>query len=123
MRDRHHRRFRGVQRRFDTAARWYLAGLACGLAGAGLGIAMGTGIGSAADLRDAHVALNVLGLVGLVVGGTVPFFVATEARVKLSPRATARIPPRMSSAAAGPTICCTRCRAPWVSGCVPSGCG
>jgi nitrite reductase (NO-forming) len=80
---------RGVQRRFDVAASWYLAAVACGLAGAGLGIAMGADAGSVAHLRNAHVVLNLLGLVGLVVGGTIPFFVATGARVKLSPRATA----------------------------------
>lgn len=81
---------RGVQRRFDVAAGWYVVALWCGLAGSVVGIVMGVRSGSVADLRDAHVTLNVLGLVGLVIGGTVPFFVPTEARMKLSPRATAR---------------------------------
>lgn len=79
----------GVQRRFDPALRWYLTALTAGAAGACLGIArvMGAGDGVAARLRAGHVALNLLGLVGLTIAGTLPFFVATEARVKMSRRA------------------------------------
>ncbi|HEX7095152.1 MAG TPA: hypothetical protein VF183_04680, partial [Acidimicrobiales bacterium] len=40
------------------------------------------------DARDAHVAANLLGLVGLVIAGTLPYFAATQARMKMSPRAT-----------------------------------
>jgi nitrite reductase (NO-forming) len=73
--------------RFRPALHAYLAAIACGLAGAGLGVAMVAGRGAE---RDAHVVLNVLGLVGLVMAGTLPFFVATQARMKMSPRATLR---------------------------------
>ncbi|HEX6238730.1 MAG TPA: hypothetical protein VFZ68_16130, partial [Acidimicrobiales bacterium] len=66
---------RGTERRFDVALGWYVAALACGVAGAGIGVV--TAGGWAGDLRGAHVVLNLLGLVGLVIGGTVPFFVAT----------------------------------------------
>src|SRR5690606_15612918 len=45
--------------------------------------------GAGGDLRRAHLVLNLLGLVGLVIGGTLPFFAATEARTRMSPRATA----------------------------------
>src|SRR5690606_4180352 len=46
--------------------------------------------GGEGGVRGAHVTLNLLGLVGLVIGGTLPFFAATEARTRMSPRATAR---------------------------------
>ncbi|MFP3901386.1 MAG: hypothetical protein ACLFXM_11055 [Acidimicrobiia bacterium] len=79
---------RGAERRFDVALGWYLGALACGVAGGTIGIVIAGG--SPGDLRGAHVVLNLLGLVGLVIGGTVPFFVATEARTRMSPRATDR---------------------------------
>ena len=41
-------------------------------------------------MRDAHVVLNLLGLVGIVVGGTLPFFTATVGRSRMAARATAR---------------------------------
>lgn len=78
----------GVERRFDTALRWYVAALACGAAASAAGIEMAVGTGG--DLYGAHLVLNLLGLVGLVIAGTVPFFVATEARTRMSPRATGR---------------------------------
>ncbi len=82
----------GVQRRFDSALRWYLAALTAGAAGAGLGMVrlLGAGDGLADRLRSAHLALNLLGLIGLSIAGTLPFFTATEARVKMSPRAGTR---------------------------------
>jgi hypothetical protein len=36
----------------------------------------------------AHLILNVFGLVGLVIAGTLPYFAATQVRSKMSPRAT-----------------------------------
>jgi nitrite reductase (NO-forming) len=82
----------GAQRRFDGSLRSYLAALAAGLAGSALGIAMASGLDAApyARVRAAHLTLNLLGLVGLVIAGTLPFFSATQARVKMSARATAR---------------------------------
>ncbi len=82
----------GIQRRFDPALRWYLAALAAGMAGIALGVVrvMGGGQGLSERLRSAHLLLNLLGLVGLAIAGTLPFFTATEARVKMSPRATPR---------------------------------
>jgi nitrite reductase (NO-forming) len=81
---------RAVQRRFDVTWRWYRSALAVGGAGVGLGIALAAGTvsnGSTAPVRDAHVLLNVLGLVGFVIAGTLPFFVSTQARMRMSPRA------------------------------------
>ena len=79
---------RGVQRRFDVAVRWYLTALASGLVGTLAAVARAGGADVSGDLRGTHLVLNVLGLVGLVIAGTLPSFLATEARVKMSPRAT-----------------------------------
>jgi len=81
----------GVQRRFDPVLRWYLAALAAGGAGTVLGAALAAGVVTGAHagrVREAHAVLNLLGLVGLVIAGTLPFFVATQARMKMSPAAT-----------------------------------
>lgn len=81
---------RAVQRRFDITLRWYLLGLAAGGAGTALGVALAAGVvhGEAAGrVRDAHAVINVLGLVGLVIAGTLPFFVATQAKMRMSPQA------------------------------------
>lgn len=71
--------------RFAAASRYYLTAIAFGVAGTTLGILTATGRASA---RDEHVALNVLGLAGLVIAGTLPTFLATQARTKVSARAT-----------------------------------
>lgn len=76
---------RGRVARFHPARRSYLAAVAFGVVGTGLGAAMVTG---RAGLRDAHVIVNLLGLIGLVIAGTLPFFAATQARMRMSPRAT-----------------------------------
>ncbi len=73
--------------RFHPAVHAYLTAVAAGLVGTALGAALVTG---AARIRDAHVILNLFGLVGLVVAGTLPYFVATQARMKMSSRATPR---------------------------------
>lgn len=79
-----------VQRRFDASLRWYRAALAAGGIGVLLGVVVATGAlpaDSTARVGDAHAVLNLLGLVGLVVAGTLPFFVATQAKMRMSPRA------------------------------------
>lgn len=86
---------RGVERRFDAAVAAYVAALAAGTVGVTMGAAMATG--AANGLRDAHLTANLFGLVGLVVGGTMPYFVATVVRSKMSARATR---PRLFSAVA-----------------------
>ena len=79
---------RGVERRFDPAVAAYLAALVAGTAGVVLGVTMALGTPTA-GLRAAHVTLNLLGLIGLVVGGTLPFFAATVGRSRMAPHATA----------------------------------
>ena len=78
-----------VEKRFDGALRSYAAAIASALVATGLGLASFGG-GAPSGWRDAHVALNLLGFLGLVVAGTLPFFVATQARTKRPARATVR---------------------------------
>ena len=80
---------RGSKRRFDVAVGAYVAALTSGLAGVGFGVAIVLGQGSP-HLRDGHVVANLLGLVGLVVGGTLPYFAATVGRSRMAPGATPR---------------------------------
>lgn len=80
---------RGPERRFDPAVIAYVVALSAGTVGAALGAWMALG-SSSASLRSAHVTVNVLGLVGLVVGGTMPYFVATVGRTRMAPHASAR---------------------------------
>lgn len=83
-------RHRASTDRFAPAIEAYVAAIAAGLGGMSIGVALGAGgIGERAwELRGVHVALNVFGLVGLVIAGTLPFFTATIVRSKMSPRAT-----------------------------------
>jgi len=78
------------QARFRPALRFYEAAAACGIAGSATGMAVALGWIPPDRWRPVHMELNLLGLVGLVLAGTLPFFAATEARVKMSPRATAK---------------------------------
>jgi nitrite reductase (NO-forming) len=80
---------RGVERRFDAAVAAYVAAIAAGTVGVGLGVAMALE-GPTPAVRAAHLTANLLGLVGLVVGGTLPFFAATVGRTRMSPVATPR---------------------------------
>jgi nitrite reductase (NO-forming) len=88
----HHTVAAGVQRRFDPALRAYLAALAAGAVGSAVGIALAVlPAGSMHPrLRTVHLALNLFGLVGLVIVGTLPFFAATQLRVRASTRAGSR---------------------------------
>ncbi len=78
---------RGTKRRFDTAVASYVAALTAGLVGSGLGLTMAL-TEVTTSLRSAHVAANVLGLVGLTIAGTLPYFASTVGRSKMNKRAT-----------------------------------
>jgi nitrite reductase (NO-forming) len=80
---------RGVERRFDVAVVAYVAALVAGTASGAAGLAMAI-LPSEPHLRTAHVILNLLGLVGLVVFGTLPYFAATVGRARMATRATSR---------------------------------
>lgn len=79
-----------VTDRFAPAIEAYVAAVLLGAAGMSLGILLGTGRTGTrfAELRDTHLVLNVFGLVGLVIAGSLPYFAATQVRSKMSPRAT-----------------------------------
>ncbi len=83
-------RGRAVTNRFAPAIESYVAAVVVGSAGMSIGILMGAGhVGTRiAEFRTAHLILNVFGLVGLVIAGTLPYFAATQVRSKMSPRAT-----------------------------------
>ena len=78
---------RGVQRRYGPAVLAYLLALGAGIGGMTLGIIQAAGTPTA-GLRAAHVTLNVFGLVGLVVYGTLPFFASTVGRARMAPHAS-----------------------------------
>jgi hypothetical protein len=83
-------RRRAVTDRFVPAIDTYVAAAVAGAVGMSLGIVLGAGRAGerAAELRGAHLMLNVFGLVGLVIAGSLPWFAATQVRSKLSARAT-----------------------------------
>ncbi|HRD99681.1 MAG TPA: hypothetical protein PLV68_00180, partial [Ilumatobacteraceae bacterium] len=79
-----------VTARFAPAIEAYVSAVLAGAVGMTIGILLGAGrAGSnALELREVHLTLNVYGLIGLVVAGTLPFFAATQVRSKMSTRAT-----------------------------------
>jgi nitrite reductase (NO-forming) len=78
--------------RFAPAIEAYLLAVAAGVAGSVLGALLAAGaVGERwAALRSAHLTLNVFGLVGIVIAGTLPFFAATQLRTVMSSRAAPR---------------------------------
>ncbi|MEZ5269416.1 MAG: hypothetical protein R2789_12940 [Microthrixaceae bacterium] len=80
----------GSTDRFRPAIDTYLAAVLWGLVGLGLGATLATTeVQWWPRLRSAHLFVNLLGLVGLVIAGTLPYFAATQARMKMFPGATA----------------------------------
>lgn len=79
-----------VTDRFMPAIDAYIAAFLFGVIGTSIGVVLGTGRagGRVAELRDVHLIVNLFGLIGLVIAATLPFFVATQVRAKMSPRAT-----------------------------------
>lgn len=74
--------------RYRPAIDGYLLALAFGAAGVAIGVHVATGGTASGDLRHAHLVANLLGLVGLTVLATLPYFTATQVRSKVAPRAT-----------------------------------
>lgn len=72
---------RSLLRRFDLSARFYLLALAAGVIGITLGGIMGSGLAGDwhSRLRLVHSHLNLVGLVGLTVVGTLPTILPTFA--------------------------------------------
>ncbi len=71
-------------RRFDLSARFYVLALAAGVTGISLGGVMGGGMagGSFLDVRLVHSHLNLVGLVGFTIVGTLPTILPTFAHHK-----------------------------------------
>jgi hypothetical protein len=76
--------------RFAPAIDGYVAAIVLGTVGVVLGALLVAGEAGSRwlEVRSAHLTVNLYGLVGLVVAATLPWFVATQARTKMSPRAT-----------------------------------
>ncbi|HEX6301585.1 MAG TPA: hypothetical protein VF148_14065 [Acidimicrobiia bacterium] len=72
---------RSLLRRFDLSSRFYILGLAAGLTGVALGAVMGADAAgqSFSDVRLAHSHLNLVGLVGMTIVGTLPTILPTFA--------------------------------------------
>lgn len=79
----------GIQRRFDAAVVAYACALTAGAVGVVLGVVMALDT-PRPRLRSAHMTINLLGLVGIVIGGTLPYFAATVGRSKMATWATPR---------------------------------
>jgi nitrite reductase (NO-forming) len=81
-----------VQDRYAPVIDHHLAAITLGVAGSAAGVLLATGVASIPSdrLRAAHLTLNLLGLVGIVVAGSLPSFTATTAKVRVSARASAR---------------------------------
>jgi len=93
--------------RFRPAVVAYQLAICCGLVGVGLGVALGLGVVDPPeqfDVRQAHLVLNLFGLVGLVIAGTLPYFVPTQLRMKMAPRASARYVTSAVAAMAGAVL-------------------
>lgn len=72
---------RSLLRRFDLSARFYLTAFAAGLLGVVLGAVLASASAGAAfdRVRLVHSHLNLIGLVGLTIVGTIPTFLPTVA--------------------------------------------
>ena len=78
---------RGVERRFDLVVAGYVIAVIAGITGAALGADMAANSPTPA-LRNTHIVLNLLGLIGIVAISTLPPFIATVGRTKMSPAVT-----------------------------------
>jgi nitrite reductase (NO-forming) len=72
---------RSLLRRFDLSARFYMLAIAAGVSGITLGGIMGSGLAGSwyDEFRLVHSHLNLLGLVGLTIVGTLPTILPTLA--------------------------------------------
>jgi nitrite reductase (NO-forming) len=73
---------RSLLRRFALPGRFYLLAVVSGLVGVTLGGVLGAGSAGPAhlDVRTAHMHLNLVGLVGFTILGTLPTILPTTAR-------------------------------------------
>lgn len=84
-------RVTGPKDRFHPAMEGYMVALTLGIFGSYAGIRLATTSVDAQDyqwVRSAHYSTNLLGLVGIIIAVTLPYMMATQARMKMSKRAT-----------------------------------
>ncbi len=79
-----------VTDRFVPAIDGYLLAIANGVVGTALAVWLVAAHPGTRwdDIRAAHLTVNLFGLVGVVIASTLPYFVATQARTKMSRRFT-----------------------------------
>ncbi len=84
---------RSLLRRFDLSIRFYFIALAAGVVGVTLGTLLGTGTVNSdyGDIRQVHLHLNLVGLVGLTIVGTLPTLLPTFAKHRAVSRREARV--------------------------------
>ncbi|MEZ5175186.1 MAG: hypothetical protein R2823_03165 [Acidimicrobiia bacterium] len=84
---------RSLLRRFDLSIRFYFVALSAGVIGVTLGVLLGTGSVASryGDFRQVHLHLNLVGLIGLTVVGTLPTLLPTFVKHRAVSRREARI--------------------------------
>ncbi|GIU93269.1 MAG: hypothetical protein KatS3mg011_2175 [Acidimicrobiia bacterium] len=84
---------RSLLRRFDLSTRFYLLALAGGMVGVTVGILLALGVFESTYLRvrTVHLHLNLVGLVGLTIFGTLPTFLPTLAHHRMVSGVEARV--------------------------------
>ena len=94
---------RSLLRRFDLSSRFYLLALGCGMVGITLGALLGAGIAGDFFVRSrlVHSHLNLIGLIGFTIVGTLPTILPTFAHHRVVSGAEARVGWWLSFAAAG----------------------
>ena len=91
---------RSLLRRFDLSARFYLLALGCGAIGITLGAVMAAEASTNSALRLVHSHLNLVGLIGFTIVGTLPTILATFAHHRVVSGNEARVAWWLSVAAA-----------------------
>lgn len=76
--------------RFTPVTDAYVMAMVAGVVGTAVAAVLATDRAGSrwAELRNVHLTVNTFGLVGIVIAATLPFFAATQARRKVSRRAT-----------------------------------
>jgi nitrite reductase (NO-forming) len=84
---------RSLLKRSDLSSRFYLLAIGAGVIGVTLGGLLGSGVatGSYEEMRAVHIHLNLVGLVGLTIVGTLPTILPTLAHRRAVSGQEARI--------------------------------
>lgn len=92
-----------VTDRYAPAIWGYVTASTFGIVGVVVGAALASGAfgDRFRSVRGVHLSANALGLVGIVVAATLPYFLATQARMKMNPLATST---RISAAIAALSV-------------------